>query len=375
MGNLAEIDTWRVFDQCLFRRCRRAGFAASSPCRRPANFDYFSEPGSPAKVGITPRRCRESVPMSYQGPDSRKSIEPLLNGVESMDSSEFHVALNAFNAQRLDPGVPKSSWEARAERSAAASVEEHRFLEAERLKVARASAAAPRDPRGFGDWFEALKTEGPGQFDPLFDFLAEHASYDQMRWFMRQEVAGEAGFDDLVALCQIKMPERAKLEMARNYWDEMGRGRSVGMHGPMLAVLAQEMGVANTPPAEIVWESLALANLLVGLAYNRRYAYHAIGALGVIELTAPTRAVRVVQGLERLGVSGKATYYFKLHSTVDINHFRQWRSEVLEPVVAEQPDMAKFIAEGAYMRLNAGARTFDRYRAEFGLDAPRAHRD
>jgi hypothetical protein len=29
------------------------------------------------------------------------------------------------------------------------------------------------------------------------------------------------------------MPVRPKLEMARNFWDEMGRGREKGMHCPM----------------------------------------------------------------------------------------------------------------------------------------------
>eukprot|EP01036_Dinobryon_divergens_P060900 gene60901-81204_t len=42
-----------------------------------------------------------------------------------------------------------------------------------------------------------------------------------------------------------------------------------------------------------VWESLALANTMVGLATTRRYAYHAVGALGVIELTAPGRVKQV----------------------------------------------------------------------------------
>ena len=40
-----------------------------------------------------------------------------------------------------------------------------------------------------------------------------------------------------------------------------------------------------------VWEALALGNMMIGLAANRYYAYQAIGALGVIELTAPGRAV------------------------------------------------------------------------------------
>ena len=86
-------------------------------------------------------------------------------------------------------------------------------------------------------WFEDLENTGPGQRDPLFPWLAAHATLVQMRWFLRQEIGGEAGFDDLVALAQLRLPDRAKLELARNYWDEMGRGDARGMHGPMLARL------------------------------------------------------------------------------------------------------------------------------------------
>ena len=36
---------------------------------------------------------------------------------------------------------------------------------------------------------------GPGQGDPLFPWLAEEASRDELRWFFEQEAAGEAGFE------------------------------------------------------------------------------------------------------------------------------------------------------------------------------------
>jgi hypothetical protein len=36
----------------------------------------------------------------------------------------------------------------------------------------------------------------------------------EISWFMEQEAAGEAGFDDLVAYTQVKLPARAKLELA-----------------------------------------------------------------------------------------------------------------------------------------------------------------
>src|SRR6185436_6600117 len=114
---------------------------------------------------------------------------------------------------------------------------------AERDSVAPLLRDVPRRAPDFLRWFEALRHEGPGQFDPLFDWIAERATLDDVRWFLRQELAGEAGFDDLVALTQIKMPARAKLELARNYWDEMGRGAAKGMHGPMLGRLAQAFSI------------------------------------------------------------------------------------------------------------------------------------
>lgn len=245
---------------------------------------------------------------------------------------------------------------------------EGEFVERERALVRHRALFAPRDPDGFVSWFEQLKQSGPGQGDPLFPWLSNHASHEQMRWFLEQEVAGEAGFDDLVALAQVKMPAIPKLELARNYWDEMGQGHLGGMHGPMLSRLAQSLNLHPTVDS-VVWESLALGNLMVALGVNRRYAYHSIGALGVIELTAPGRAEYVNAGLKRLGIDGTERRYFALHATLDVKHSEAWNREVLRPLVAEKRDVAVAIAEGALMRLSAGARCFERYRRELGLGA------
>jgi hypothetical protein len=199
----------------------------------------------------------------------------------------------------------------------------------------------------------------------LFPWLAQRASLSQMKWFLEQELAGEAGFDDLVALAQVKLPVRAKLEMARNYWDEMGQGNATAMHGQMLQDLASALALGSDVPA--VWESLALSNLMIALAWNRRYAYQAVGALGVIELTAPDRSEHVNAALKRLGVGGEARRYYAVHATLDVKHSLAWNREVLGPLVEREPRAAQAIAEGALMRLRAGARCFARYRSELGL--------
>ncbi len=243
---------------------------------------------------------------------------------------------------------------------------EHGFIEELRAEVREEAAQAPTDPDGFIAWFEGLKESGPGQKDALFPWLAQEASRDEIRWFLSQEAAGEAGFDDLVALTQVKLPPRAKLELARNYWDEMGRGNAKGMHGPMLGqlvdILHLDIGVEST-----VWQSLALANAMTAMATSRCYAWHSVGALGVIELTAPGRSAHTAQGLRRIGLSGSERRYFDLHAVLDVKHSRDWNDEAIVPLVAEDPRRATAMAEGALIRLQCGERCFERYRAHFGL--------
>lgn len=273
----------------------------------------------------------------------------------------FHKALAAAQRERLAPAMPDQDYREELAREHESRVLECAFVEQERTRVAARAASAPTDPEGFVAWFEALKENGPGQGDALFPWLAEHAPDEAMRWFLRQEVAGEAGFEDLVALTQVKLPDRAKLELARNYWDEMGQGHASGMHGPLLAKLADALELHEGD--EIVWEALALGNLMLALAANRRYVWHSVGALGAIELTAPGRAKLVNEGLRRLGVAGDIRRYFALHSTLDVKHSIAWNREALIPLVAEDPRRAPMIAEGALMRLEAGARCFERYRS------------
>ena len=93
------------------------------------------------------------------------------------------------------------------------------------------------------------------------------------------------------------------------------------MHGPMLEQLAHHLDIA----AEIettVPEALGLGNMMMALAVHREFAFHSVGALGVIEMTAPGRAAYVAQGLDRLGVPKKQSHYFALHAVLDVKHSR-----------------------------------------------------
>ena len=285
---------------------------------------------------------------------------------EQFLSDAFQQQLARWNRARLAPAFPTADWQQRLADDLTMQRLEGAFLEDLRSEIAPLAAEAPADADDFVAWFGGLEATGPGQHDRLHDWLAERASLDEVRWFLRQEAAGEAGFDDLVALTQLKLPDRAKLELARNYWDEMGRGDARGMHGPMLARLTRALKLS--PEIETTcWESLALANAMTAMATNRRYAWHSVGALGVVELTAPARSALTAAALRRLGRSGGERRYFELHAHLDIRHAEAWLAEAIHPLVAEEPARARAIAEGALIRLACGARCYARYRSHFGI--------
>ncbi|MEA3052085.1 MAG: hypothetical protein QOG72_988 [Sphingomonadales bacterium] len=289
--------------------------------------------------------------------------DPIDGAASPFLTDSFQRNLSRWNRTRLAPGFPDADWPREAERDERMRRQEGEFLAALRAEAVAEAAGAPTDPDGFLAWFEDLRERGPGQGDPLFPWLAEAADREQMRWFLGQEAAGEAGFEDLLAMTQVRMPRRAKLEFARNYWDEMGRGNAKGMHGPMLDALVEALTLEASIDSTVA-ESLALANAMTAMATTRRYAWHSIGALGVIELTAPGRSAATAAGLRRLGFAAAERRYFDLHAVLDVKHSEAWNREALRPLVEEDPRRATALAEGALIRLRCGARCFERYRAE-----------
>jgi hypothetical protein len=293
----------------------------------------------------------------------------LVSSTNAGDLEGLHRQLAHWNRKRLAPGASQGNWRDDLREEARMRRREGAWVERFREQITRQAQAAPRDVDGFTAWFEALAEIGPGQHDPLFAWLARDAGPDDMNWFLTQEAAGEAGFDDLVAMAQVKLPTPAKLEMARNYWDEMGRGNEGGMHGPMLDRAVRELDLKPTID-DTLWQSLALANTLTAFSTTRRYAWHAVGALGVVELTAPSRVAEVAKGLKRLGYPPTVRKYFELHAMLDIKHAEDWIANVLRPLVSEDPSRAPLLAEGALMRLTCGAWCFDAYRAHLWSAGP-----
>ena len=286
-----------------------------------------------------------------------------MHTLRDVDPDVFHRSLARFNAKRTAVGSPATDWENTLETEFVFRRAETTYLEQKRQAIASLLPSNHLAVDEFLAWFSSLAYIGPGQQHFLFDWLAEHASIEDMRWVLRQEAAGEAGFEDLLAYTQIRLPARAKLECARNFWDEMGHGKQAAMHSEMLKKMVH--GLDLQPSVETtVWESLALGNTMLGLAISRRYVFHSVGALGVIELTAPGRVKKIAAGMKRLGIDARLRAYFDLHAALDVSHASAWMREVIRPLIEDNLICAKWIAEGALMRLSCGQHCFDRYAAE-----------
>ena len=236
----------------------------------------------------------------------------------------------------------------------------------ERDMLARARRGAaldaeslPTDPREFAAWYRATAFAHPLYEHELYSWVANDATRPQLEWFLRMEAAGEAAFDDLVALGQVGTRGEVKIEMARNYWDEMGNGRSHAVHTHMFHRLTEGLRISAPEAHELPWQVLAGVNAMMWSCIPRRNAFRAQGVLGAVELLAPQRCTRLVHGALRVGIAKKTMVYYGAHAIIDVGHAEGWLDHVVSAQVAELPDSRVGIAEGLMIRADASLDYFD----------------
>lgn len=222
-----------------------------------------------------------------------------------------------------------------------------------------ALADLPADPDAFVDWYRATAFSHPLYEHDLYSFLASDADRSGIEWFLHMEAAGEAAFDDVVALAQVGTRGEIKLEMAQNYWDEMGNGKSHKVHTHMFHRLAHDLGITAPAADELPWQVLSGVNVMLWSAISRRNAFRAQGALGAVELLAPQRCTRLVHGALRVGIEKRTMLYYGAHAIIDVGHAEGWLAHVVRPQVAERPESRLGIAEGLILRADASLDYFD----------------
>src|SRR5688500_2807357 len=227
-----------------------------------------------------------------------------------------------------------------------------------------APESLPAEPAAFVEWFRNTAFSHPLYEHDLYAFLASEATRPQLEWFFRMECAGEAAFDDLVALGQVGTRGEVKMEMASNYWDEMGKGRPQAVHTHLFHKLIEGLSLEAPSASELPWQVLAGVNVMLWSCIPRRNAFRAQGTLGAVELLAPQRCTRVVHGAARVGMKKKTVVYYGAHAIIDIGHAEGWLDHVVQAQVQSFPDARVGIAEGLIARADSSLDYFDYCLAE-----------
>lgn len=205
----------------------------------------------------------------------------------------------------------------------------------------------------------------------VYRWVAAEATLPQLQVFLAAEGGPDGSFDDLVAACQIGLGGSAKLELARNYWDEMGNGTALKthtvLHHNMLEALGIKAGSGVEGMSEKALERAAFGGLL---ATNHWLQPEMLGALAVVELQAGPRCRLVVQAMERLGLPGAAREFYQVHAEVDPRHGQDWLANAIVPMArAGGHEWSQRIQLGARWRIGINDGFLDELYISFANEA------
>ena len=192
-----------------------------------------------------------------------------------------------------------------------------------------------------------------------YRWVAKNADYEGIVAFLTAEGGPDAGFDDLVAACQVGLAGPAKLELAVNYWDEMGCGNQADVHTDEHLRMARSLSMPTIALRDQSTVAIERSVFCSFLAANHWLQPEMLGALGLIELQAGPRCRSVVQGLTRVGAPAASLRFYEVHAEVDPRHGNDWLMKAIVPVIAERPEWAPRVLRGAAWRSRLNAAFLD----------------
>ena len=280
-----------------------------------------------------------------------------LAGAEPHDDRDALLALATVHDLHVAPLESLGGAEAFQHHPAVAALKwrlEEGFLA--RLEAADAERGwdLPEDP------VAAVRAiQAAGLVPDVYRWVAEEATWPELVEYLALEGGPDGGFDDLVALCQVGLSGGPKVELAQNYWDEMGNGQLEAVHTELHHRLVEAAGMPRPAREDLPTEALERTVLGTTLATNRRLQPEMIGACGLLELQAGPRCRKVVQGLRRLGAPVGTFPFYEEHAVADPRHGRDWMDKVLAPLAASRPEWRAAMVRGARWRSTTNAAFFD----------------
>jgi hypothetical protein len=240
---------------------------------------------------------------------------------------------------------------------------ERAFLASEERQVdPTVLTTMPTEPASYKAWFFDMIHSHPAYTHQLYkEYLAQHGTAEDLRYLLVQESTIDAATDDFIALMQVGMRGRPKMEMATNYWDEMGNGRPEAVHSLLFDNALRQFGISLAKPeVPLETEALACGNLQLMLGLRRKHVHKGIGYFAVVEYMAPARFTKLMEAWDRLELGRDGADYHLVHIDVDQGHAEGWFENVVLPLITEDPAVIPEITRGALYRLNTSCRYLDR---------------
>lgn len=220
----------------------------------------------------------------------------------------------------------------------------------------------PSTQRAFLQWYLVCETRINEDIRFFIDFIRHDASAEQIAYYICMEEMVDGSFDDLMAMAQLGMPIRCKMVAGENYWDEMGNGDFAAVHSTMFRTssnymrdLLRKSGISlDASPLECLMNG----NILLMWAVRREYNMRLIGAMGLVEGSAPARFGATTAGMERLGLPKDVIAYHKAHIGIDTRHSASWYETVLQHYSACGEDVVRELSLGVITRYNIALRYY-----------------
>ncbi|MCG8422357.1 MAG: iron-containing redox enzyme family protein [Proteobacteria bacterium] len=236
--------------------------------------------------------------------------------------------------------------------------------EAERKKHSALLTGLP-DVDNFRDWVTKYVQDHPSNvIHPIFEFLRDRATFEQMREFFLQETPLEVLFGDIIALMMPGVYGSIKVELVKNFWDEVGHARDERVHRNLRFRMMDFLQIPSDIYIKdfelLICEELALINMYLSLATNRAKLTQLVGALLTTELMIPGRFEYQIEGWKRFGVDDETMVYLTEHTTVDVEHAEDWLDSVVMPILRDDPATMQDIVLGMARRLERAGAVCDR---------------
>jgi pyrroloquinoline quinone (PQQ) biosynthesis protein C len=233
--------------------------------------------------------------------------------------------------------------------------------------------STPTDPKEYLSWLKGVVRGHRAYKHPYYtEFINRYAQREDLRTYVIQESLVDGRFDDFLAMMQVGTSGQAKMEIANNFWDEMGNGDPQEVHTHLFNKIYEVFDVRPDELEDAMTASDLLSGNLAVLLCRYRHMYpEAVGYLGMTEWLVPDRFRHVIHAWERLGLPEVGITYHRLHITIDSQHAAGWFHNVVLPA-AGSAYMRRGIARGVLWRVNSSARHLDERLAHTRIAARKA---